>query len=114
MKIVIAVLLFAASVALGGPPFNYPSAVSYADETVTTKVPKNERIYLFGPEEITETYTLNGVPTKRIVPMRRIFSHVGVDSVASLWKTLELDLKGQWILSVYRAKNPTEPPSLEL
>lgn len=109
MKSLFAIFLISVSVAWGKPPFNYSSAMKYADDTVVTKVPKNQRIYLFGPEKITESYMLNGKPTERIVEMRRIFSHPGTDSVASLWEDSELDLKGDWILLLYRSERPIEP-----
>jgi len=109
MRTLIAILLLTASASWAKPPFNYPSAVSYADETIATKVPKSHRIYLFGPEKITETYSLNGAPAKREVEMRRIYSHPEIKTISDLWKGMALDLKGKWILFIYRSEKPIEP-----
>lgn len=92
------------------PPFNYSSAIVAAEETVKSDVPKSKRIYLFGPELLTETYMLNGQPSKHDVEMQRILSHDSCPTIASIQKFFPSDtLKEKWLLSIYRRDKSIEP-----
>jgi hypothetical protein len=109
MKISIIAFLLSSAIALAGPSFQYDSARTWTEETVKTDIPKSKRIYLLGPELVTETYSLNGKATKHDVEMRRILSVDSATTVQNIWKQFQLDLKGTWILSVYRASHQIEP-----
>jgi hypothetical protein len=53
------------------PPFSYESALKWSDETVKSAIPEAQRIYVLGPEKITETYQLDAKPAKHDVEVRR-------------------------------------------
>jgi len=84
------------------PTFSYDSAISWADETVKTDIPKTKRIYMFGPEFISETYLLNNTPTNHDVDVRHIFSCDSVKTVRDLWNNFSYEIKGTFILRIYQ------------
>ena len=110
MKSFIAVLVFLTSLSsFAGPPFNYHSAVAWADESTKTDIPKAQRVYVFGPQKIAETYTLNDKPAKHDVPIRRIRPHRDPMPLGTLLRSLRDDVSSEFVVLVYRRANPIEP-----
>jgi hypothetical protein len=109
MKTILALVLFGMVTAVASPPFRYDSARAWAEKTVQTDIPESKRIYLFGPERVAEAYSLDGKPAAREVDMRHILSADSVRTVHDIWRQVPLDLKGTWMLSVYRASAQIEP-----
>ena len=76
--------LFWTGAALAVPPLDPAAAAAWADQTVTTSVPKEERIYILGPETQAETYLLDGKPASHLVVVRRIVSAQKVHALGDL------------------------------
>jgi hypothetical protein len=103
------VFLVCGDLSFAGPPINYNSAKSWVEKTVKTEIPTDSRIYLLGPETVAETYLLNGTPTERETSKCRILPSASVVTVREIWKMIgDLDLKGDWALSVYRPSQPAQ------
>jgi hypothetical protein len=96
-----ALALLAPLSSIAGPPFNYTSATNWTDETTKSDVPKAQRVYVFGPEKITETYVLNDKPAKRDVAVRRILRHQDKVTLGALLANLP-EAPGDWRVTVHR------------
>jgi hypothetical protein len=110
MKSSILILLFLPPLALiAGPPFSYESAVKWADDSTKTDVPKAQRIYVFGPQNTTETYFLNNKPAKHDVSVRRIRPYRDSMTLGPFLRDLHDDVSSEFVVFVYRSANPIEP-----
>lgn len=94
--------------AIAGPPFNYSSAVSWADETVKANIPASERIYVFGPAKVSETYLLNNEPAKHDVSVRRILRYRKNLTLGGLLKGID-KASEQSFVSIYRRDSSGAP-----
>jgi hypothetical protein len=83
------------------PLFNYASATAWADETTKSEVPKAKRIYVFGPEKVTESYVLDNKPAKHDVDVRRIVQHQGHATLGTLLTNLP-KVPEDWVVTVHR------------
>lgn len=97
-------LLLLTNFALAAPPLNPDAAIAWADETVTTAIPKEERLYVLGPETRTEPYLLDGKPASHVVTVRRIVSAKKVRSLGDLGLTRFGKIP--FTVQVYRAGVP--------
>ena len=86
------------------PPFSYDSAVRWSDETVTSDIPRADRVYILGPEKVTETYTLDGLPSRHDVEVRRAIPFKHGLTLAEVFRHLRLDASRHLAVSVYRAR----------
>jgi hypothetical protein len=92
------------------PPFEYDSALDWADQTVDTQIPKSNRIYVLGPEKVTEIYMSNGLPASHQVETRKAFPYTPSTTLESIIRPETLKNGEKLWLAVYRAgKDPIVP-----
>jgi hypothetical protein len=114
MKWFIAALVLVAPLSsIAGPPFNYSSAVAWADDTVKTSVPKARRIYLFGPKKVTETYLSNNKPATHDVSVRRILGFEDGIVLGTLLRG-QGDTPGDYTVIIHRREENAMKPALTL
>ncbi len=110
MKSLILTLIVLTPLALiAGPPFSYDSAVTWADDSTKTDVSKAQRIYVFGPQKTTETYSLNNKPAKHDVSIRRILRYRDSMTLGPLLRSLHDDVSSDFVVFVYRHPTPNRP-----
>src|ERR1700683_577836 len=86
----------------GMPLFNYKAASNWADETVKTDIPKADRIYIFGPEKVTETYLLDNKPTQHDVEVRRVVQWSASCTLESALEMIPLKKTKKFWVRIYR------------
>ena len=96
--------------AMAMPPFSYDSAARWADETVTSDIPKAERVYILGPDKVTETYTLDGLPARHDEEVRHAVLFRSGLTVAQVLRNIRIDPKRHYFVNVYRAGAVQSPP----
>jgi hypothetical protein len=85
------------------PPFSYDSALRWADGTVKSDIPKQERVYILGPEKVGEIYTLDGWPRLHDVEVGRAVAFAPGLNLAEVLRRIPLDSSQHLTMSVYRA-----------
>lgn len=93
------------------PTFQYRSALKWCDETVRTDIPLDERVYILGPDKVTETYLSDGKPTQHDEEVRRVIRAQAYRTLGSLLKwVVSLEPGRAFTVSVYRAGTENSAP----
>lgn len=84
------------------PPLSYESALRWSDETVKSEIPSDLRIYILGPEKVTETYQLDNKPATHDVEVRRAIQVTVGLTLGHALKNMSMENSKDFNVAVYR------------
>lgn len=92
---------------------DYASVFSTAQDRTTSDIPKDERIYVLGPEQSTEIYLNNGREERRQFLYLRVYNRKEIRTIEQLFlKKLRLNNGVQFRVILFRKTSKT--PILKL
>jgi hypothetical protein len=106
---IVGIILALQGPVLAGPPFNYDAARSWIEhENANSDVPASERIFVSGPERVSNNYILNGKPAVRVIDKNRVIRFSEGMTASMLLRKLGMTDTAVAVL-VYRADRQMDP-----